>query len=62
MHPVLCNNAHHDVANLVNHRMVENTKFEILENGNKKNNNINKKIWASTSNETFLVVIVLYRR
>ena len=26
MHPVSCTNTHHDVADLVNHEMVKNTK------------------------------------
>ena len=33
MHSILCTNIHHDVTDLVNHRMVKNTKLEDLENG-----------------------------
>ena len=29
MHPVSCTNTHHDVTDLVNHEMVENTKILI---------------------------------
>ena len=33
MHPVSCTDAHHDITDLVNHGMVENTKTWNLENG-----------------------------
>ena len=32
MHPVSCANTHHDVTDLVNYDMVENTKVKYLEN------------------------------
>ena len=33
MHPFSCTNTHHDVTDLLNHRMAKNTKLEYLENG-----------------------------
>ena len=52
MHFVSCTNTHHDVADLVNHGMVKNTKLEYLENGTQLFYKI-KKFLTCASDDTF---------
>ena len=52
MYPVLCNNTHYDVTDLVNHEMIKNTKIEYIENGTSLFHKI-KKFLTCTPDDTF---------
>ena len=57
MHPALCNNTQHDVTDLVNHGMVENTKTWISWKRNIIFYEI-KKFLTCASDGTFWEVII----
>ena len=61
MHPVSCTNTHHDVTDLLNHGMAENTKTWISQERNITFYET-KNVSICASGSTFWEVIVLQQR